>query len=408
MSVRSSPHRQLALGIAGQFLLGAILALPGTLFGVPDWTRSLGFDVASQGRLLVCFFAGQFLFTAPAGALIDRLGARAVLSGGAALIAAALALLGAAAGTGTAYAAALVLATGGSAINAGTNTLVSAAFGARRAPMLALAATFGAAGAITAPLLFRGSPDASGVTLRLSALAVGAAIVAVLPAAVPPDGGARPAREPMLNSLALLRERRLAGLIGLLALQFGTEAVLAGWTAAYTIAVVPGASGALMVGLYWGGLCISRAASPLILARVPKLVVVLAGALLVAASVTSLALAGSGARIAAAAFAAGIGVGPLSPTIVAVTADRYPARMGSVLGLLLSVAQIGAVVLPWLTARATIAAGYRAGLLVPILSALAIACGAALVWRGRRAAHASPSRSRTMRSNARSSSSRGE
>src|SRR5690606_18296103 len=154
--------------------------------------------------------------------------------------------------------------------------------------------------------------------------------------------------------------------------------------------------------------CISRAASPLILARVPKLVVVLAGALLVAASVTSLALAESGARIAAAAFAAGIGVGPLSPTIVAVTADRYPARMGAVLGLLLSIAQIGSVALPWLTARATIAAGYRAGLLIPILSALAIAAGAALVWRGRRAAHASPSRSSTMRSNARSSSSRGE
>ncbi|HEX7085195.1 MAG TPA: MFS transporter [Vicinamibacterales bacterium] len=408
MSVRSSPHRQFALAVAGQFLLGAILALPGTLFGVPDWTRSLGFDVASQGRLLVCFFAGQFLFTAPAGALIDRLGARAVLAGGGALIAAALALLGTAADTGTAYAAALVLATGGSAINAGTNTLVSAAFGARRAPMLSLAATFGAAGAVSAPLLFRGSPDASGVTLRLWSLAAAAAVVAVLPAAVPSDGVAPAAREPMSKSLALLRERRLAGLIVLLSLQFGTEAVLAGWTAAYTIAVVPGASGALMVGLYWGGLCISRAAAPLILARVPKLIVVLAGALLVAASVTGLALAESAARLAAAAFAAGIGVGPLSPTIVAVTADRYPGRIGSVLGLLLSVAQVGAVVLPWLTARATIAAGYRGGLLVPILSALAIAAGAALVWRGRHVAHASSSRSSTMRSNVTSSSSRGE
>src|SRR5690606_33497440 len=102
---------------------------------VPGWTRALDFDVAAQGRLLVFFFAGQFLFTAPAGALVDRLGARAVLAGGAAVMGAALALLGAAGGVRTAYVAAAVLATGGAAINASTNTLVSATFGERRGPM---------------------------------------------------------------------------------------------------------------------------------------------------------------------------------------------------------------------------------------------------------------------------------
>jgi hypothetical protein len=46
------------------------------------------------------------------------------------------------------------------------------------------------------------------------------------------------------------------------------------------------------------------------------------------------------------------------------------------------------MVLPWLTGRATIAYGYRAGLMVPAVAAFGVAAGTALVWqaRARRAA----------------------
>ena len=46
----------------------------------------------------------------------------------------------------------------------------------------------------------------------------------------------------LFGAFQLLRERPLVGLIALLALEFGDEAVMAGWTAAFTIAVFPGAS----------------------------------------------------------------------------------------------------------------------------------------------------------------------
>jgi hypothetical protein len=49
----------------------------------------------------------------------------------------------------------------------------------------------------------------------------------------------------------------------------------------------------------------------------------------------------------------------------------------------LSIAQLGGMVLPWLTGKATIAFGYRAGLAVPALAALSIAVGSALVWHTR-------------------------
>jgi hypothetical protein len=41
------------------------------------------------------------------------------------------------------------------------------------------------------------------------------------------------------------------------------------------------------------------------------------------------------------------------------------------------------MVLPWLTGRATIAYGYRAGLVVPALAALGVAVGTLLAWQAR-------------------------
>jgi hypothetical protein len=41
------------------------------------------------------------------------------------------------------------------------------------------------------------------------------------------------------------------------------------------------------------------------------------------------------------------------------------------------------MLLPWLTGRATIAFGYRAGLAVPALAALGVAIGTAIAWHAR-------------------------
>ncbi len=181
-----------------------------------------------------------------------------------------------------------------------------------------------------------------------------------------------------------MRERPLVGLIALLALEFGDEAVMAGWTAAFTIAVFPGASGGLMVGLYWGGLCLSRLCAPFVLARAAKLVVVLVASTTAGRCRSSRWPLRRPPRCSPlAVFVAGLAVGPLAPTIVSVAGDRYPRQMGAAIGLLLSIAQIGGMVLPWLTGRATIAYGYRAGLVVPALAAFGVAAGTVLAWQAR-------------------------
>lgn len=382
MRVVATPFRLFILAVTGQFLFGIVLALPGTLFGLPRWTMPLGFDVPAQAQLLVVFFTGQFLFTAIAGSLVDRIGCQRVLALGAALIALALGWLAFATSAGSAMPPALVLAAGGASINASSNTLVSVTYGERRGSMLSLMATFGAIGALVAPVVFLGSPTFEQVTTRIGGLAVLAVVVATLPLLVadtaPASGG-----HSLLASLRLLRERRLVGLIVLLALEFGDEAVLAGWTAAFAIAVFPTTTGAIFVGAYWTGLCAGRLVAPMLLARSAKLVVVLGASTTTALAVCAMALAPTPLALGIAVFVAGFAVGPMAPTIVSVAGDRYPRQMGAAIGLLLSIAQLGGIVLPWLTGRATVAYGYRVGIMVPALAALGIAIGTALAWRVR-------------------------
>jgi ACS family D-galactonate transporter-like MFS transporter len=380
--VAATPFRLFALAVAGQFLFGIVLALPGTLFGLPRWTMPLGFDVPAQAQLLVVFFAGQFLFTAVAGSLVDRIGCQRVLALGAAIISVALGWLALAGSAAAAMPPALVLAAGGASINASSNTLVSVTYGERRGAMLSLMATFGAIGALSAPVVFLGSPSIEQVTARIGALTVFAAAVAALPLMIA-DTGAHGGGQSLLASVRLLRERPLLGLIALLGLEFGDEAVLAGWTAAFAIAVFPGTTGAMFVACYWLGLCAGRLAAPALLKRAAKLVVVLAASFTTAAAVVGMATAPTVFSLGVCVFIAGFAVGPLAPTTVSVAGDRYPRQMGAAIGLLLSVAQLGGMVLPWLTGRVTVEYGYRAGLLVPAAAALGITIGTALAWRAR-------------------------
>lgn len=371
--------RLFAHATAGQFIFGLVLALPGTLFGTPAWTSAVGCDVAAQANLLVVFFTGQLTVTAAAGIAVDHFGAQRVLTAGTGLMALGfLALAKAASPAGAAVGFAL-LATGGSSINAASNTLVSVTFGERRGAMLSLLGVASAVGACLAPFVV----GVTGIPARLAALAALGVALTIAPLAI--GQTAWTSRGVTLRAmLGLGRDRRFAGLILWLSVEFGVEAVLAGWSAAYALATMPGANAGLVVVLYWSGLCAGRVTAPLALKRSSKLVTVGVAAGLVAVATSGIAVATTWGALAVAVFAAGFAVGPLAPTIIAVAGDRYPQQSGLAIGVLVAVAQIGAVVLPWITGRVAIANGFRAAMLVPLAAAIVLSLSAG-AFRVRRA-----------------------
>jgi FHS family L-fucose permease-like MFS transporter len=387
-SLAPSPSWLFVHATAGMFTFGLVLALPGTLFGTPAWTSAVGCDLAAQTNLLVVFFAGQLLCTAAAGIFVDHVGAQRVLVVGSGLVAIGFLTLASAVRPTAAGVAFALLAAGGSSINASSNTLVSVTYGERRGSMLPLLGVFCAVGACLAPFVL-GSANITGRLAALGALSVALTLTPLLVGDAPWTAKGVTLRA----MLALGRDRRLAGLIAWLGVEFGVEAVVAGWSAAYAIATLSGANAGLVILLYWSGLLVGRSATPLALRRTTKLVTVGLAAGLAAIGIAGMASAMSWPMFAVAVCATGLAIGPIAPTIISVAGDRYPQRSGLAIGVLLSVAQLGGMLLPWITGRVAIVNGFRMAMLVPLAAAIVLSASAGAMWMRRAARTSEPPRS---------------
>jgi len=71
--------RLFAAGCAGMFVFGVVLALLGTLFGLPEMRARMHVDLAQQGNLFFLLFLGVCSSTLAAGPLIDNLGHKLIL-----------------------------------------------------------------------------------------------------------------------------------------------------------------------------------------------------------------------------------------------------------------------------------------------------------------------------------------
>jgi FHS family glucose/mannose:H+ symporter-like MFS transporter len=83
-----------AAACGGLFLFGIVLALLGTLFGLPEMRARLHVDLAQQGNLFLVLYSGVLAASLVAGPLIDRAGNKLVLVVSALLVTAALAGFG--------------------------------------------------------------------------------------------------------------------------------------------------------------------------------------------------------------------------------------------------------------------------------------------------------------------------
>ena len=107
------------------FIFGVVLALLGTLFGLPAMRERLGVNLAQQGDLFLLLFAGICFSTVAVGPLIDRFGNKLVLLVSALLVTVALLEFAAAKSMLAAVIAALVLGLGGGGLNTSSNVLTS-------------------------------------------------------------------------------------------------------------------------------------------------------------------------------------------------------------------------------------------------------------------------------------------
>ena len=362
------------------FVFGVVLALLGTLFGLPEMRTRMAVGLSQEGDLFFLLFLGVCFSTLAAGPLIDRLGNKMVLVCSMLLVAAGLAAFAEARSMPAAALTALLTGIGGGGLNTSSNVLVSEVYADNRGPMLNLLGMFYGTGALFVPLLvasMSGAISAAGLLMATAALPAACA-AAYLGFAFP---AAREAHG--ISRRELLQVARYPGLAlfaALLCVESGNEAALGGWASTYL-----GSAGAnertatWILAAYWAALIAGRFLVFKIVGRVGKPPLVLASA---AASIVSCAIllwARTIPATAAGVAIAGFAFAGIFPTVLAMAGDRYPRYAGTMFGLLFALGLAGGGVFPWAVGQISQRFSLRAGMLVPLAGTIATTSLAALI-----------------------------
>ena len=135
------PRSLFVSACAGIFVFGTVLAILGTVFGLPAMRARLHVNLAQEGTLFLLLYLGIFAASLAVGPLIDHLGYKMNLLVSSLIVASAMVSFAGAHSFGAATAAAILLGLGGGGLNTSKNALVSDLYGEQRGPMLNLLAS---------------------------------------------------------------------------------------------------------------------------------------------------------------------------------------------------------------------------------------------------------------------------
>jgi MFS transporter, FHS family, glucose/mannose:H+ symporter len=363
----------------GIFVFGIVMAVLGTLFGLPEMRTRLRIDLAQQGSLFLLLYLGILFATLLAGPAIDVIGNKLILIASAALVAAGMLGFAFAHSYTSAEIPALLLGCGGGGLNTSTNALVSDLYHERRGSMLNVLGIFYGIGALCIPLLAATIVEHLSVRRQLFCCAGLAAACALLFSVLrfPPAAAAQ--NFSWRDTLHVARYPGVLLLGFLLFCQSGNEASIAGWTSTYAgEAGFTARTSTFILAAYWAALMTGRLAVAQLLKSISKERLVLAsgigsllgaGLLLANRSIVMLSLG---------VLVLGFSYAGVFPTALAIAGDSYRKLSGTVFGLIFGIALVGGMSFPWAVGQLSQAWGVRYGMMVPLIGAAAICV---LAWR---------------------------
>jgi MFS transporter, FHS family, glucose/mannose:H+ symporter len=363
----------------GIFVFGIVMAVLGTLFGLPEMRTRLHVDLAQQGNMFLLLFLGILLATLVAGPVIDAIGNKVILVVSSALVAAGMAGFAFAHSFGAAAIPAVLLGCGGGGLNTSTNALISDLYGERRGPMLNVLGIFYGIGALCIPLLAAAIAGHFPIASQLLFCAGLAGACALLFLAMHFPAASSAQSFSWREALQVARYPGVLVLGFLLFCQSGNEASISGWTSTYVGEAGLGAQTATFIlASYWAAVMLGRLLVAHLLRSVGKEQLVLAsgvGALLGAAILLTNRSEG---MLVAGALVIGFSYAGVFPTALAIAGDAYRKMAGSVFGLLIAIALVGGMSFPWAVGHISQALGVHYGMVVPLIGAAGIC---ALAWR---------------------------
>jgi len=366
----------------GIFVFGIVMAVLGTLFGLPEMRQRLKIDLAQQGNVFLLLYVGILLATLVAGPVIDSMGNKVILVASAALVASGMAGFAYAHSFGQAAIPAVLLGLGGGGLNTSTNALVSDLYGEKRGPMLNVLGIFYGIGALGIPLLVAVIAGHFPIAPQLLICAGLAGACALLFLAMQfPEASAAQSFS-WREALQVARYPGVLVLGFLLFCQSGDEASIGGWTSTFVGETGLGARTAtLILAGYWAALMVGRLLVARLLKFVGKRQLVLGsglGALVGAAILLTTRLEG---MLVAGVLLIGLSYAGVFPTALAIAGDTYRKMTGTVFGLLFAIALVGGMSFPWAVGQISQRLGVRYGMVVPLAGAAGICVLAVRILR---------------------------
>jgi FHS family glucose/mannose:H+ symporter-like MFS transporter len=376
-------HRNLLILLfAGFVLTGIATVIVGPM--LPVFIQKWSLDDRQAGFFFTVQFTSAMAGVGLSSVLSAWRGYRPPLILGYALMGAGLAALNAGS-HGFALAATASFGCGYGLVIPGTNLLVAEAGGKRSASLLNLLNfTWGAGAVACSPLVLLALKN-----MRLPVLLAGLAIcggLMVLGLILASFGGEKHGEVAKTSETDRVGTG-LAVTITLAALFFiyvAMETSVGGWAAELAKRLAKGSTEMTTLApmFFYTGLMSGRAIAPLVLLRLHERRLVL-GALVLSAAGTAIVMASSTLRVAVpGVFLAGLGCASIYPIYIAWLSRWYGARAKRVGGILFALASLGGAAGPWLVGFVSNYSGnLRMGLLVPLVSAIAMICLVLLLRR---------------------------
>jgi FHS family glucose/mannose:H+ symporter-like MFS transporter len=344
----SSRRALFACACLGLLTFGIVFTMLGSV--LPSIIERFGIDKAQAGGLFVLMTLGILAGSLVFGPMVDRYGYKGIL-----LAAIGFTFIGL---EGIAFAPSLallrvaivIIGFAGGIVNGGTNALVADISGGERGASLNLLGVFFGIGAVGVPFILAtltGRFTQSALIASIGALVViPMAVIAVtaFPAPKQPQGF------PIAAAAGLLKDP-LFLLMGLmLFLESGLENSVGGWTSTFVQEELEAAARPALVilSLYWLGMTLGRLALGSILRRAPPFTVLYV-CLAIALVGSALLLTTHSVEMAAVAvFLLGLGFAAMFPNVLGFIGDRYADLSGTAFSLVIAMALVGGMLLPFL------------------------------------------------------------
>jgi len=353
-----------AIACLGLLTFGIVFTTLGAV--LPLVSERFGLGKAAAGSLLTVSTFGVVIGSLVFGPIVDRWGYKEMLVSATAIVILGLEGIAFAPSLFWLRVAVLVSGFGGGIINGGTNALVADISTDGRTSGLSRLAVYFGFGAVGVPLTLGTLLGNFSYMVILAAIGAAGLVPLVATALTPFPAPKQAQGFPLSAAKRLLRDPVLLTFGLMLFLESGMEVTVGGWTTTFFTEELqtPARQALVYLALYWLGMMLARTTLGATLRRFAPsrilfgcITIGIAGALSVIVTRTAFVAA-------LGVFLVGVGFSATFPLVLGLVADRYADLSGTAFSVVMVLALIGGMTLPYVTGVLGASYGLRASLLI--------------------------------------------